>query len=295
MPVAIDFAATDLFMTVFSLGFLLGYAEIHYRIPFIPSRYFRRQPEIIADLPCRVELGSQLPLLLIIKDADRFQVKIQKLTIRIKNRIIDFTKEIGIDETVSDPFWEKIFEIESPRYCVGLNSIFVTIHYQIGTKLFTCQNDNYRRRRKKPFKCYFGIEPLPLPEHFVTGDLHTHSNYTSDQLEFGASPASMKKMAQAMGHGFVGITDHSYDLDDKPDNFLENDPKLEKWRNFVQEVTALNSNADAFKTLIGEEVSCGNCRGENLHFIVLNCTKFLRGDGDGGEKGLRNKPALTRP
>ena len=46
------------------------YAEMHYRWWPLPSRYFRKEPEILADAPRRVEPGQPLPLLLLVKDAN---------------------------------------------------------------------------------------------------------------------------------------------------------------------------------------------------------------------------------
>ena len=40
----------------------LLYAEMHYRWWPLPSRYFRKEPEILADAPRRVEPGRPLPI-----------------------------------------------------------------------------------------------------------------------------------------------------------------------------------------------------------------------------------------
>lgn len=295
MPLLIDFPASGFIELLMPLGFLLGYAEIHYRIPFIPSRYFRRQPEIIADIPSRLEPGCDLPILLIVKDADRYPVTIRHIHARITTSEHHFTEEITLEKTINIAFWEKIFLLEIATKYQGWAQVLITIHYQIGHKNFKCHNDNYHGRNKNPLKCYFGLESLPIAENFITGDLHTHSNYTSDQLEFGASPAATKKLAKAMGHDFVGITDHSYDLDDITGNYLVNDPNLRKWQNFQSEVKNLNAQPDRFIIIPGEEVSCGNSRDENLHFLVYNNPQFLPGSGDSGEKWLKNKADLMLP
>ena len=60
------------------------YAEIHYRFKFIPSRLFYRQPEIIADVPHRIEPGQPLPILLLVKDANRFPIELQNVTASIR-------------------------------------------------------------------------------------------------------------------------------------------------------------------------------------------------------------------
>ena len=52
----------------------LLYVEMHYRWWPLPSRYFRKEPEILADAPHRVEPGVPIPLLLLVKDAHRYPV-----------------------------------------------------------------------------------------------------------------------------------------------------------------------------------------------------------------------------
>ena len=70
------------------LSFLLPvfvYAEIHYKIWNIFSRYFKREPEIVADVPHRLGPGKKLPVFLCIKDADRFPVELDTVHIEMLN------------------------------------------------------------------------------------------------------------------------------------------------------------------------------------------------------------------
>ena len=96
-----------------------------------------------------------------------------------------------------------------------------------------------------------------------------------------------------MGHHFAAIADHSYDLDDEFDNYLQNDPALKKWEAFLTEVRFCNTHFKDFAMIPGEEVSCGNGRGQNVHMLVLNNPQFIPGAGDSGEKWLRTKPDLS--
>ncbi|RMF64007.1 MAG: hypothetical protein D6743_09880, partial [Calditrichaeota bacterium] len=45
----------------------------------------------------------------------------------------------------------------------------------------------------------------------------------------------------------------------------------------------------------GEEVSAGNHRNRNVHFLILNNSGFLPGDGDSAEKWLHTRPNLSIP
>ncbi len=57
------------------------YAEVHFRLFGLWSRYFMKEPEIVADLPFRLRAGEELPLLLMVKDAHRFPIVLHGLSI----------------------------------------------------------------------------------------------------------------------------------------------------------------------------------------------------------------------
>ncbi|MFQ5629653.1 MAG: hypothetical protein ACE5I1_12890, partial [bacterium] len=112
------------------------------------------------------------------------------------------------------------------------------------------------------------------------------------QVEFGAPPIAIAQMAKAMGHHFTAVTDHSYDLDDEFENYLKNDPALKKWKIFLTEVRFCNTHFKDFIMIPGEEVSCGNGKGQNVHLLVFNNPEFIPGAGDSGEKWLHTRPDL---
>lgn len=276
------------------LPLLLAYAEIHYRFKFIPSRYFQQAPEILADLPRRLEPGHDLPMLLLVKDAHRYPVLLRHVEIAVSGgdgpaRHRRYELSCFIDA----PWWHQILWLPRHLDDHGWRHIEVRFEVDIGGKNYRFAADNYRLTRKAPFRCYFAHEPLPSLPGFACGDLHTHSSYTSDQVEFGAPPGAIATLAQAMGHRFAAITDHSYDLDDEPDNYLKNDPQQRKWQAFRREIARHNAASEDFVLIPGEEVSCGNRRGENVHLLVFDHPDFIPGAGDSGEKWLRTKPDLS--
>ncbi|KAA3618106.1 MAG: hypothetical protein DWQ05_08670 [Calditrichaeota bacterium] len=279
---------------LFAASMFFAYAEIHYRIPFLGSRYYKNEPEIIADIPRRLEPNHRIPLLLIVKDADKFPVFLETVKLQISGKN-DTELEIGfeINKNIESTFWERIIEVDDKIPFTGLIEISVHIDYKIGDKRLHCINDNYKRTRPTPFSIFMADTPLPYARNYLSGDLHVHSSFTDDQLEFGASPEATAALARAMGHGFVGITDHSYDLDDLPDNYLINDPVQQKWKKFQKDIAAFNCENKNFVIIPGEEVSCGNAKGENAHFLIFNNSALIPGTGDGGEKWLQFKPDLT--
>jgi hypothetical protein len=74
------------------------------------------------------------------------------------------------------------------------------------------------------------------------------------------------------------------------------DPNL-KWKQYCDEVGSLNHNVHSNLPLLiaGEEVSCGNHLGENVHLLVMGNPSFLPGIGDGGRRWFNNKPSKTIP
>ncbi|MBN2089185.1 hypothetical protein JW964_06215, partial [candidate division KSB1 bacterium] len=59
----------------FNFSFMpILYAETHYSFKCIYSRLKKNEPEIILDVPFRIEPDQAIPILLLCKDADVFPV-----------------------------------------------------------------------------------------------------------------------------------------------------------------------------------------------------------------------------
>ncbi len=273
------------------LTFFILYAETHYRIANLPSRYYKKEPELVADMPHRLQPDSMLPVLLILKDADKFPVQLLKLTVagtRENKTKTLFTYHFN-NTFIKSRFWQHVYFCSPPKDWTGNAVVNVIIDYACDHKTKRCFNDNYVLSSHKPFSVYFDDQRLPCVPEWYFGDLHVHTNYTNDQVEFGAPLASTAEMAQAMGIHFFAATDHSYDLDDQPDNYLKNDPTLRKWKNFWNEVDRHNKKNNIV-IIPGEEVSAGNTANRNVHLLLLNSKIFYHGDGDSAEKWLQNRP-----
>ena len=61
-------------------AFLL-YTELHFRFKWIGSKYFKYEPEILSDLPVRIEPGKKLSILLMIKDAHQYPIHLLNIDI----------------------------------------------------------------------------------------------------------------------------------------------------------------------------------------------------------------------
>jgi len=278
------------------------YAEIHYRFKFIPSRLFYRQPEIIADAPHRIEPGQPLPVLLLVKDANRFPLELQAVTAYIRPNpqthqsnlhVLRFTL-FDSPEKINSPLWWRTFVIDIPDDWRGkIGHVNVEIIYRCTSRQFRCYNDNHAGTSHAPLRVCLANALLPTVPNFWHGELHCHTDATSDQVEFGAPVEAMVELAKAQGLNFFAATDHSYDLDDLPDNYLENDPQLRKWHALQERIKRCNAQDRDFVIIPGEEVSAGNSRRRNVHLLVFNSSQFFPGSGDSAERWLRTEPEMA--
>lgn len=271
-------------------GFLL-YVETHYRIGRLPSRYFRRRAEILFDLPHRLAPGRELPLLLLIKDADRYPVELLEIRIvmtRGKEILCSESIPLG-GERVGQSLWWRTFPLPLPPVHGALQVTPMLLCRQAG-RLRQVRVDNYPTLRHAPLQLWHDAAELPGTGRWCFGDLHYHSHLTADQVEFGAPPEAAAAAATAMGLDFFAVTDHSYDLDDLWDDYLQRDAALGKWRWLLEFTRGWNEAGRQPVILAGEELSAGNSRGRNVHFLLLNEPEFFAGWGDSAEHWLRCRP-----
>jgi hypothetical protein len=270
------------------------YAETHYVVRTLPiSRYRRRCPEIIVDIPRRVEPGFDLPVLLIVKDAHRYPVTIHSITIQSQESGL-LPHEFTIDQKIDVPFWSKLFTIPIDKLPHKLLTLNVLVRVSQKGREFYIQNDNYIGTSHTPLSVNISEYPFPKLPGLVVGDLHVHTRYTDDQVEFGAPIFDTAYIAQAQGLDFFAAADHSYNLDDTWDNYLRNDPHLSKYKSYQEEIDSWNlQNGNTFQVIPGIEVSAGNKRHRNVHLLVLGSGEFISGKGDSAETWFRTHPDLS--
>ncbi|MCK4417523.1 MAG: CehA/McbA family metallohydrolase [Candidatus Latescibacteria bacterium] len=252
----------------------------------------RRQPEIIADAPFRIEPSAQLPILCLIKDANRYPIWLEQVVVDVnyssgRSQAICFP----IGERIESPLWHRVFSIDPLE--PGLTAVEVDFWFRDEKGKHIVRNDNYRRTSRAPLVVQIASEPLPRSQGWYYGETHFHSIYTSDQVEFGSPVAAAVQLAQAMGFGWMAVTDHSYDLDDYLGDAVRNSPALSLWEQLRTEVAELNLNTGDFVTLVGEEISCGNSWGRNIHLLGYGIEQFIPGSGDSAKRLLRVSPELS--
>jgi len=265
------------------------YAELHYRLPFFKGLLYKKQPEIIFDIPHRVET-EYLPLLLLIKDAHLFPIQIRKVLITLKDHNNGKTLDhFSLSENLGlyQKWFSKTYPLQISSYQGQLLQIQCDLDIQLNGKSLRITNDNYPQLSGRDFKVFIDPVPLPAGQNWLWGDLHTHSSWTEDQVEFGVPAESIPPLATAMGLSFCALTDHSYDLDDQLDSWTRTDPQLTRWKESRSQIGRLNHSNDDFLIIPGEELSVDNGRGENIHLAILNNEQFFPGSGDGLERGFR--------
>ena len=262
---------------------MLGYAEIHYRPRGVPSLLYRPMPEIVTDAPTRVEPGSPVPVYVFIKDAHLFPVTLSMVVVHLMyddgfERVLRFPYA---DTHVSEPMWWDAFNIVPER--PGSLKIQPHVVVRSGGKTTVIVVDNYRGISHGPLVVRCADQSLPGTPGWFHGDIHCHSEHTADQMEFGAPVEALASAAAALGLDWLAVTDHSYDLDDRPGAWFDPDPALTRWENLRSAVAGLNGTV----TIIpGEEVSCRTAGGRTAHLLALAADRFIPGSGDGGERGL---------
>lgn len=267
------------------------YAEIHYSFKGIYSRLKKKEPEIIADLPHRIEPIGPIPILILIKDADQFPILLENIQIELRSQEQSEQFDFKFNSlTISDKFWHQVLEIEPSKNFSGRATVNVTIQVTLNGKKRIIKNDNYNCTGHAPLEVFLSKNELPKSTGWYFGEFHCHTSYTNDQVEFGAPLQATAHLARAMGLSFFCATDHSYDLDDDRYNFLKKDPHLNKWLELQAEIQKLNKQNPQFVIVPGEEVSAGNSRNRNVHVLILDHPEFLPGDGDSAEKWLQTKP-----
>ena len=277
----------------------MRYAETHFKFKLPWSLLFRPWPEIIFDMPFQVVPHEVPTLWIVVRDADRFPVNLEQAKITITPQDGGAQKdvreiELGIEANKSIAFYPvKLEGIAPGRYC---------IHAEAKVKRLS---DGKERRftrwtlpglRPEPLTLQVLAEDLPKAPGYATGEMHCHTHYSRDHVEFGATPEVFQQAAKAIGLDFVCCTDHAYDFAFTDEDYTrEAASPAPRFQALRDEIAALPTSNGEPILLAGEEVSAGNSKGENVHMTVLAPEVYLPGLGDCGRYWLDNKPTRKIP
>jgi histidinol phosphatase-like PHP family hydrolase len=274
------------------------YAETHFKFfRFFPSLLYKKFPEVIFDLPRRLEPGLDLPIVLLLNDIDRFPVECLEVKITVSHndtapvlfQFVDLQNNI-IEHPFS--FQSHVFVFSLPRNNLKnrLCHINCSAIIKKGKRIHTIINDNLTTSSKLPFSCFIANESFPGHKSLSYGDLHVHSHFSQSHAEFGPPVQIIDLFAKCYGADFIAITDHSYDLACSMNNYLMPDSELRRWKLLKEET----SRKDLKSTiLLGEEISCLNSYKKAIHLCGLGMHDYIHGTIDGARKNVHFNQQLS--
>jgi len=286
-------------------GEKLRYAETHFKFKLPWSLLFKPWPEIIFDAPFQFVPGVEPTLWIVVRDADRFPTTLRTAEISLKNIIdnaagttqqpnISISKELNIDvheQMQFIPF--PLGEIPAGTYEAHCK---LTVEREGKTQTF--ERWNLPRLKQAPLRFKVLNDFPPTAPGYVTGEMHCHTHYSADHVEYGATPAVLQQAAKAVGLDFVSCTDHAYDFAFTQEDYTKEAaspvPRFQKLREEIAALPLENEKGEIMPLLLaGEEVSAGNSKGENVHMTVLAPDGYLPGLGDCGRYWLENRPTRS--
>ena len=282
-------------------GEKLRYAETHFKFRLPWSLLYKPWPEIIVDSPFQFVPGVEPTLWIVIRDADRFPTKIKTVEIRLKHSVDGFSKpDIEIQKDLDFDAHEQMQFIPFPlgEIPTGTYEAYCKLTVQREGKTQTFERWNLPRLPQKPLRFKVLNEAPPIAPGYAAGEMHCHTHYSADHVEYGATPAVLQQAAKAVGLDFVSCTDHAYDfaftLEDYTKEAESPVPRFQKLREEIAALPSKDENGNDMPLMLaGEEVSAGNSKGENVHMTVLAPEGYLPGLGDCGRYWLDNKPTRS--
>ncbi|MBR6453638.1 MAG: hypothetical protein IKS97_03545 [Fibrobacter sp.] len=294
-------------------GEKLRYAETHFKFKLPWSLLYKPWPEIIFDAPFQFVPGVSPYLWIVVRDADRFPMTIKTAEILLKHSVgnafdnlldnaLDNAQQpdISIHRDLNIEVQEQMQFIpfalgEIPA---GTYEAYCKLTVEREGKTQTFERWNLPRLKPVPLRFKVLNEPPPIAPGYAAGEMHCHTHYSADHVEYGATPEVLQLAAKAVGLDFVNCTDHAYDFAFTQEDFTkEADSPVPRFQKLREEIAALPSKDengnDMPLMLAGEEVSAGNSKGENVHMTVLAPEGYLPGLGDCGRYWLDNKPTRS--
>ena len=292
-------------------GEKLRYAETHFKFKLPWSLLYKPWPEIIFDAPFQFVPGIEPYLWIVVRDADHFPTTIKSAEIVLKTRAQDAQQDAQQTQDVPQPDiiickelnievreQMKFIPLALGKIPAGLYEAHCKLTVEREGKSQTFERWNLPRLKPVPLRFKVLNEMPPIAPGYAAGEMHCHTHYSADHVEYGATPEVLQLAAKAVGLDFVSCTDHAYDFAFTQEDYTkEADSPVPRFQKLREEIAALpvkdeNGN-DMPLMLAGEEVSAGNSKGENVHMTVLAPEGYLPGLGDCGRYWLENRPTRS--
>ncbi len=294
-------------------GEKLRYAETHFKFKLPWSLLYKPWPEIIFDAPFQFVPGIEPYLWIVVRDADRFPTTIKNAEIVLKRDAqsreaqtqdaqfqdapqpdIVIRKDLNID--VREQI--KFIPLVLGKIPAGAYEAHSKLTVERNGKTQTFERWNLPRLKPVPLRFKILNEMPPIAPGYAAGEMHCHTHYSADHVEYGATPEVLQLAAKAVGLDFVNCTDHAYDFAFTQEDYTkEADSPVPRFQKLREEIASLPAKDDKGNNmplmLAGEEVSVGNSKGENVHMTVLAPEGYLPGLGDCGRYWLENRPTRS--
>lgn len=294
-------------------GEKLRYAETHFKFKLPWSLLYKPWPEIIFDAPFQFVPGVEPMLWIVVRDADRFPTTIKTVEIRLSNVIPAGTllesnatenaarqPDVVINKDLNTEVQEQMrfIPLALGKIPAGTYEAHCKLTIERKGKTQTFERWNLPRLKPVPLRFKVLSEALPIAPGYAAGEMHCHTHYSADHVEYGATPEVLQQAAKAVGLDFVSCTDHAYDFAFTQEDFTKEAnspvPRFQKLREEIAALPSTDENGNRLPLMIaGEEVSAGNSKGENVHMTVLGPEGYLPGLGDCGRYWLENRPTRS--
>ena len=284
-------------------GEKLRYAETHFKFRLPWSLLYRPWPEIIFDMPFQAVPGIEPTMWIVVRDADRFPVTLESAEIEIACHDGDITltekRTVALDIAADRPFAfypVPLADLKPGKYTITPRVTVKKKNANEGDKNArrTFTRWNLPGLRPAPLRLQVLAEKPPQAPGYAAGEMHCHTHYSRDHVEFGATPAVLQQAAASVGLDFACCTDHAYDFAFTDEDYTkEARSPAPRFQALRDEIAALPQGEGHPLLLAGEEVSAGNSKGENVHVTVFAPDSYLPGLGDCGRYWLENKPTRS--
>ena len=266
-----------------------AYAETHFKFKLPWSLLYRKRPEIIVDAPSQINANQSPEFWIVVRDADRFPLTIESIQLKVcssSGEAFSVLRPLNILANKAFGF----YPVSLGKLTPGDYEITPYVKTVQKKRVKTWYRWNYPFLKGAPLRIQVLSEKYFVPVNYAAGEMHCHTYYSSDQVEFGAAPEVLQSAAKAIGLDFVLCTDHAYDFAFSEEDYTKPcDPK-KRFEKLKKEIEKLPSTP---LLIAGEEISVGNVKGENVHMLSLAPVKYVAGDGDCGRHGFNNQPTWT--
>ena len=298
-------------------GEKLRYAETHFKFKLPWSLLYKPWPEIIFDAPFQFVPRVEPYLWIVVRDADRFPTTIKNAEIVLKARVQDAQQDalllqnaqqtqdvpqpdivICKDMNIEVREQMKFVPLALGKIPAGAYEAHCKLTVERNGKTQTFERWNLPRLKPVPLRFKILNEMPPIAPGYAAGEMHCHTHYSADHVEYGATPEVLQLAAKAVRLDFVNCTDHAYDFAFTQEDYTkEADSPVPRFQKLCEEIAALpvkdENGGDMPLMLASEEVSAGNSKGENVHMTVLAPEGYLPGLGDCGRYWLENRPTRS--